>query len=245
MGPNPGHAGGPQLPRRRVRKLLRRFDRSTRKVRKKVHARYGREFADVVLERTRVEYAQVLPETPYFGGAGNIFDDIIELNAQIVAFNKAMSAHGRSAEDAVGIYFEIFNELHQAIPGPARWAAQRFFFSPLFLKLARRFAGIVEQHPEGWKIEFFQDGEEEDWRFECTECAVITFYRKHDAMELAPYCNFFDYIQSRTFGLGMENPTSIGRGDEVCVERMKRGRQTPVPENLIELVEQRRVSLPG
>lgn len=40
------------------------------------------------------------------------------------------------------------------------------------------------------------------------------------------------FIQSRAFGLGLENPENIGQGCAVCMERFKRGRSTRMPANL-------------
>ena len=94
----------------------------------------------------------------------------------------------------------------------------------------------MSNHPEGWKIDYRTgDGETCDWFFECSECGVVNYMRKHGAEGLAPYCNYVDFIQSRAFGLGMRNPDNIGQGGSACREYFKRGRETSLPENLASI----------
>jgi len=66
---------------------------------------------------------------------------------------------------------------------------------------------------------------------------VIKYYKRHGAEELAQYCNYVDYIQSKAFGMGMRNPKHLGLGDDVCCQYMKRGRETVVPDNLKPLFD--------
>lgn len=65
---------------------------------------------------------------------------------------------------------------------------------------------------------------------------MIKFYQKHEVEELAQYCNFIDYIQSKAFVMGMQNPKNIGLGDETCVQYMKQNRETVLPDNLRPLL---------
>lgn len=65
---------------------------------------------------------------------------------------------------------------------------------------------------------------------------MIKFYQKHEVEELAQYCNFIDYIQSKAFVMGMQNLKNIGLGDETCVQYMKQNRETVLPDNLRPLL---------
>ena len=237
MAPTERNEGALTLPEAVVEGQVHRFDKHFSGVRRKLVSAQGESFARDVLFQTRSEYRPLLQAAPLFRGRVNVFNEIIQLNARVVAFYRAMKAHDQSVEDVVRIYYDLFDELHSAIPRPARWAARQVVFSPLFLHFAQRSSALVSDHPGGWDIRFRRgDGRESDWSFECSRCGVIAYYEQNDAMELAPFCNFFDYIQSKTFGMGMWNPTSLGRGDTTCVELMKRGRETALPDNLRSIV---------
>jgi len=83
--------------------------------------------------------------------------------------------------------------------------------------------------PEGRRIDYQSgDGETCEWLSGCSECG---------AEELAAYCTYIDFIQSRAFGLGMQNPQNIGQGSSVCREYFKQGRETCLPENLTSIGE--------
>jgi hypothetical protein len=222
----------------KVGKLVRRFDKSFKPYLKKLTERYGTDPAVRIGEQTRIEYSRLLPLTPQFEGRFNIFNWVIGLAPMIVALHKSMKADGKTAEETARILFEAADDSHRSIPGGMRWIARKFFFSGLFLRFSRRSALKVRSHPEGWTIDYRRgDGGTCDWYFECSQCGVVNYFRKHGVEDLAPYCNYIDFIQSRVLGLGMQNPENIGQGSGVCREYFKQGRETCLPENLKSIAE--------
>ena len=156
----------------------------------------------------------------------------------IVAFYKSMRAHGKTADESIRILFALTEDSYDSMATIFRRLARKVVFSRFFFWIVKRPAEKVRNHPEGWKIDYKKgDGKTSDWYFECYECGVIIYYKKHGAEELAPYCNFIDYIQSRIIGMGMHNPKNIGQGDRICCEYMKAGRETVVPDNLRKYTE--------
>jgi len=196
---------------------------------------YGDDLARKITEQTRIEYELLLPETPRFDGRINIFNWAIGVNVLIVALYRSIKANGNTAEEVIRILFQVSEASHESMPAVARWFARKLVFSRIFLWIVRRSADKVRNHPEGWKIDYNKDGTTCDWFFECHECGVIKYYQKHGAEELAQYCNYVDYIQSHAIGMGMQNPVNIGQGDRECCEYMKEGRETLLPDNLVEL----------
>jgi len=221
----------------RVRKLLRRFHKQFKPYRVKLVEQYGEDSALGITQQTLKEYTLLLPQTPQFKGRFNLFNWVIVLNALIVALFKAMKADGKSPEETAKLLYEVSEESHRSMPSLVRWVGSKAFFSRFFLKFAQRSANQVRDHPQGWKIDYRRsDTHGCDWSFECSECGVIKYFHQHGADDLAPYCNYVDFIQSRAFGLGMENPQNIGQGDGVCRELFKKGRETRVPANLKSIV---------
>jgi hypothetical protein len=230
------NGSGATLSAHEVRKLLRRFDKTFEPYRTMLVECYGADSALRIAQQARKEYADLLPRTPQFAGRINLFNWTMGMNAMIVALHRSMMTDGRRGEDTARILFAISEEAHRSIPGVFRWVAGRIFFSRAFLWLARRSATRVRDHPEGWMIDYQTgDGEACDWYFECSECGAVKYMRRHGAEELAAYCNYIDFIQSRAFGLGMQNPQNIGQGDSVCREYFKQGREASLPENLTSI----------
>lgn len=220
-----------------VDRLVGSFDRAFASYRSQLAQRYCDDTVLRISARTRREYAALLPRTPQFGGRINVFNSVMGLNALIVALYRAMRAEGRTVEETVRVLFEVADRAHRSIPRVLRWLLGRFFFSRLFLWIARHSAALVRNHPGGWQIDYRRgDGETCDWCFECTDCGVVKYLHEHGAAELAPYCNYVDFIQSRAFGLGLENPETLGQGCGVCREYFKRGRETRVPANLSHMI---------
>ncbi|MFC1532752.1 L-2-amino-thiazoline-4-carboxylic acid hydrolase [Thermodesulfobacteriota bacterium] len=216
-----------------VQKKLKKFDKSFKPYKQKLIHHYGDDLAIQITEQTRIKYEGLLPDTPHFDGSVNIFNWAMRENVLIVAFYKSMKANGSAAEDVIRILFQVSEDSHKSIPTVIRWLARKFIFGRIFFWIVKRSADKVRNHPEGWKINYKKgDGKTNDWYFECHECGVIKYYKKHGAEELALYCNYIDYIQSHTLGMGMQNPRNIGQGDEKCCEYMKEGRKTLLPDNL-------------
>ena len=221
-----------------IKRRIKGFIRFCKRIRKKLTCSHSEEFADAVLQQTRREFEKLLSHIPTFRGLNNAFSRVIVYCAYMVSFYKAMKANARSVEEVVGILYENERETYDSLPRFLRYLVKRIMFGMLFLNMANRMAANVYHHTEGWKIEYKTgDGEESDWYFECKECGVIKFFKRHGAEELGNYCNFIDYMRSKTFDMGMQNPRNIGQGHDVCVQYMKRDRKTELPENLKPLLE--------
>lgn len=216
-----------------VRARIRRFPRTFAPYRRELVRRYGEAAATRLEEATGREYAALLPRTPRFPGRLNLFNWVMGFNALIVAMFKAMAADGRTAEESARVLYAVAEDQHGKVPRVFRWVARQVFFSRPFLRLARQSARRVRGHPGGWDIDYeAEPGRPGAWAFTCSRCGVVDYLRANGAADLAPYCNYVDYLQSKTFALGMRNPSTIGCGSPVCRESFQRGRATPLPANL-------------
>lgn len=221
-----------------IEKRIRRFPKHFGRYRRKLIQYYGSEAAKRVEDDALAFYKRLVPETPRYKGPLNLFNYVMSANVFLIAFYRAMKESGKDVRDTVRIEYEVFDDLHRAIPGPFRWGMRKVFFSRIFLSLARHSAAAASTHPMGWDIEYRDgDGVASDWYVECRKCAVNDFYRSHHVEELGRFCNLVDFIQSRILGLGMENPHNIGQGGSICCEYMKQGRATAVPANLSEILD--------
>lgn len=221
-------------------KMIKKYNAMSPRIETTLAKRYGSALARDIAEKSHLEFEEIVPQMPDIPGHLNIFREIIEINAIVIAFYKALRSSGKTVDEAAEIFYEMVSDLHQAIPKPIRWFMGWFITSPVFLKVAQYSSKQSGRSPEGWKIEYHKGTDDQcDFYFEATECAVLKFYEKVGAPELGAYCNFVDYIQSKAFNLGMRQPAHLGSGDTRCIECFKRGRPTEVPGNLTKLVMQR------
>lgn len=228
----------PTLDPKVIRKKLRKFNKDFALYRKRLEQYFGPEAAESLQDQAFAYYRDLLPQTPRFEGRGNIFNLVLTGNAMVVAFHKAMRDAGHPVIESARIVYEVVEEMHLSIPRPLRWLMRQFIFSRRFLSIAKRSSEHVADHPMGWTIEYARgDGKTSDLFFACSRCGVIRYYQTHGVEEMAQYCNIVDYVQGRVLGLGLVNPDNIGQGDPVCRELMKRGRETPIPKNLREVVQ--------
>lgn len=221
-------------------KLLKKFDKISVRIEKKIAKYYSEKFASKIKKEARAEFESIIPEIPYFSGTINIFRELIIMSAWGVSFYKPMKKSGKTVEEIMMVVYEATEEIHKSISKPLRWLLRKFIFNPIFLKIAQISSRNVSGHPDGWKIEYKKgDNKGCDWYFKATECAIVKFFNKQGVSELAYYCNFIDYIQSNIIGMGMQQLSCIGAGDKTCVECMKQGRETKIPGNLKKLFEKK------
>lgn len=221
-------------------KMIKKYKAMSPRIERQLTIHYGSELARKIAEKSNLEFEEIIPQMPDIPGKLNFFREIIETNAIVIAFYKALRASGKTLDETAGIFYEMVRDLHQAIPKPLRWLIGWFFVSPIFLKMLQYFSKLSGESADGWKIEYHKGVDKQcDFYFEATECGVLKFYEKVGVPELGVYCNFVDYIQSEAFNLGMKQLAHLGGGDTKCIECFKRGRQTEVPDNLKKLVKQK------
>jgi hypothetical protein len=218
----------------RTPKLLRSFDRFSKRLRRSLAERHGEAFAREAVAATRVEFERIIPELPYVGGRKNIFSPIIVINGWLIAFYRAMASRGKTAEEVIRICARVTDGLFKPFP-------------PFVLRLAGRLAlsGIVKKRLEKHAVRSQERRYPADWVFftargdgageavlEFTECAVNKLYEAQGVEELKPYCNFVDVTYSRYMGMGLDARETLGLGCDRCRLRYKRGRETVIPDSL-------------
>jgi hypothetical protein len=220
-------------------RLLKLFNFTLRPVRKKLAKKYGDEYAEGIVSGSRQNFIEIIPQMPYVGGMKNYYTPIIVVNGFIVAMFKAMRETGKTAEDAVRIWMEVADDLFRRIPGPLARLGGRMLVSQPTMNAFKKQAAISQerQYPEDWVYVLLEgDGVEYDVGFEFSECAVIKFYQAMGVMELAQYCNFADVTYSHYLGIGLDASQTIGMGCDHCRMLYKRGGETVITPNLVEIL---------
>ncbi len=220
---------------RQTGKLLKQFDKAATRARPRLVGHYG-DLADAIIEETRAEYARVIPELPYIGGKRNMFTPIIIVNGWILAYHRTMKTRGASTEEIVKLMHGIAEDLTYAYPRFLLRLVGRMMGSWSFRRRLRAFAAQTQEreYPEDFVATYLEGDEGFDWGWEFSECAVCKFMTAQGIEDLLPFCSFVDHVHSTAMGMGMEHVTVIGMGDPVCRIELKRGRETPMKDNLRE-----------
>jgi hypothetical protein len=219
------------------KRLIQVFDFMFRPIEAKLGAYYGEQYARVIVRQSRMNFSEILPQLPYVGGMKNYYTPIIVVNGMIIAMFRAMSEGGKTAEEVVRIWAEAADDLFGKIPHwLARFGGQALLSKPVVRGFRKQTAMSQERrYPEDWVYELME-GEDFDVGFEFSECAVIKLYQAMDTMELAPYCNFADVTYSHYLGMGLDASETIGMGKASCRMLFKKGRETVVTSNLVDVL---------
>ncbi len=92
---------------KKLKKTLRRYDR-------RLSARQGKEFSKTVQQKALAHFEELIPTIPFYNAAS--YQEIILLNAQLIAIVRAMKDQGQTVEDTMRIQVELLREDWAKIP---------------------------------------------------------------------------------------------------------------------------------
>ncbi len=223
---------------KKKKKMIKRFNKISVSIEEKISKYYDSIFAEKIREESKLEFERIIPQIPYYPGKINIFRQIVVIGSWAIAFYKPMKKEEKTVDETILIFYEYVEELHKKIPRIFRWIIRQIFFSYFFFKIAQISARNISKHTEGGGVEYFRKKEEKcDLMLIGENCPIVSFFHDLGVPEMAYYCNFVDYIQSKIFGLGLIQEACFGAGDDKCISCMKKSRNTEVPSNLKNLIE--------
>lgn len=222
-------------------RLLREFDRDARLMQPLLAHFIPTAEPEALIEQTRREYGELIPQLPYLGGQ-EPFTRFLISTAELLAVYRTVTAHGQALAQAGELVFEIGRAYLKAYPLTlTRWFGF-MNFTPFYLHRLRKRA--IESHarryPEGYVFDFIPgDGVTFDYGVDYLECASCKFLARQGASEFAPYICPSDILYSDALGWGLTRTMTLAEGAPRCDFRFKRGGNTrvAVPESLRPVVE--------
>ena len=205
-------------------KLMKKFKKTSQRYDVILSERYGYEFSNNVREDSLVYFEALIPNIPFYDAS--TYQEIILLNAQIIAIIRAMETHGKTVEDTARIQVELFKEDYGKIPG----FAGRIFTSKIGGIFLKKLAKKVTK--EGWYTEYIKGSADDDFDVSIVtkNCGVIKYLESENMMHYAKYCNFSDYIMFREMNIGLTSPMEPKNGN--CVFCMKYKGKIKIPSSL-------------
>jgi hypothetical protein len=225
---------------RRQERLLRDFDETARLARGIVVDRYGAQDAERLIRDARERYAAIIPQVSWVAGPRALaLNAFLRTTAQEVAVYQAVKAHGGDAAEAWEICHEAIRARTERFPRFKRWLLERFMFSRLVKRIARRreTRGEIVRAGE-FEIRFVSgDGTDFDHGVDYLRCGNLELARKLGAEEFAPYVCMSDIALSDAFGWGLTRTQTLADGCSHCDFRFKRDGSTRISSKTPEVQE--------
>lgn len=205
-------------------KLFKKLKKTLQRYNKILSARYGVEFSNKIQEHAVVYFEELVPNIPFYQASS--YQEIILLNAQIIAIIRAMEKQGKTVEDTVRIQVELLKEDYRKIPS----FAGRIFVSKIGGFFLNNLAKKVTK--DGWETDYIKGTANDDFDVSIVtkNCGVIEYLKSEGMMHYAKYCNFSDFLMFRAMNIGLKQPQTIENGK--CVFCMKHKGESEIPSSL-------------
>ena len=226
FGAAPGLAAGDYYQRHRT-ELTRDFEDSNQGAMQYLTARHGKALAAEVCAQASQSFRELLPGLPDVAGEQNVMVEYVPVAAWYVAYYRPFLQRSLSAEDLGRMIYELNLMQYKATP-PARLARQgRERFSPAYLAKMERWAAWTQkrQYPANWVARFVKgDGQDFDYGYDYSECALVKYFQTQDAVAAAPYVCINDFARSKAYDTGLTRQGTLAMGYPRCDFRYKQGR---------------------
>lgn len=213
---------------KRKSRLLKSFDKSIARAEFLIISHYGEEQANTIMDESRQEYENLIPQIPYIGDK-NPFLIFLLPTIRVLAIYRVLQKQGHTVESVGQLIYEMTKVELKALPGFIRRIIGYLWFSSWLLsRLQKRAKKSQErEYPGDFVFTYVEgDGQKFDYGINYIECANCKFLRAQGALELAPYICATDKIASEMLGWGLSRTMTLADGNEKCDFRFKKGGKT-------------------
>jgi hypothetical protein len=176
------------------------------------------------------EFAIVLTQMPYVGGAANRMSDVFIRLTGFMAIGRVLRRHGVPPPVIGDIQRESYKAQLLTVPEAKRLEAGRQFMSQENQALLRAQAAqsATEDHrqtfPEDFVYDFVEPGEGDSFEFgiNYTACAFCKFAARHGDQDILPNICGLDVDAYATLGIRLERTQTLAAGASHCNFRFSR-----------------------
>lgn len=184
------------------------------------------------------EFAKVLAQMPYVGGAANRMSDFFMRLLGFVAISRVLRRHGVPLQVIGDIERDAYQAQLLTVPEAERLAAGRQFLSAENQALLREQAAhsMTPGHRETFPADFFYDfvepGPDDNFEFGINykACGFCKFAAQHGDKEILPNICGLDFVAYAARGIHLERTQTLAGGATHCDFRFSRlPQQQPDP----------------
>jgi hypothetical protein len=193
---------------------------------------FGQEQACAMVREAVATFDGLLPHLPDVGGDRNWLAHLLPVAAWYVALYSPMKARGKTAEDVGRLVYDLNEMKLQCAQKEEALRQGEEMFTRESLERMRAWASWTQERelPANWVAEFVPgDGQDFDFGYDYSECAILKYLTGQGVAELAPYICVCDFQDSAAKGSGLRRTRSLTYGDSLCDFRYKRG--GPIPQD--------------
>ncbi len=205
-------------------KLVKKFKKTLNRYNKRLSLQYGPEFSKTIQDDAMENFKELIPNIPHYKAAS--YQEIILINAQIIAIMRAMMKEGKTVEDTLKIQVDLFKEDWGKIPK----LMGRIFVSKIGGYFLNKLAKKVTS--EGWDTEYKKGTANDDFDVSIVtkNCGVVEYLKSEGMTDYLKYCNCSDFLMFSSMDIGLRQPNTIESGK--CTFCMKYKGKSEIPKSL-------------
>ncbi|MFB6451950.1 L-2-amino-thiazoline-4-carboxylic acid hydrolase [Bradyrhizobium tunisiense] len=185
---------------------------------------------DAIRQEVMNEFALVLAQMPYVGGAANRMSDFFMRLLGFMAISRVLRRHGVPLPEIGDIERETYKAQLLTVPEAERLAAGRQFMSSENKNLLREQAAksVTKSHrdafPGDFVYDFVEPGPNDDFEFGINykACGFCKFAARHGDKDILPNICGLDFDAYATRGIRLERTQTLAGGASHCDFRFSR-----------------------
>jgi len=190
-------------------------------------ARFSEGKAEQITKKASAQFRNIVLTLPDVGGKQNDDTQYLIIGAWYLAYYRPMKELNMNAEDVGRMIYELnrIDLKHMPQRHALQQGNEKFSLETETKMKAWTESTQLREYPGNWVAEFVKgNGDDFDFGYNYTECALCKFYHSQGTPELAPFVCLNDFIRSRRLNTGLHRTKTLGQGDDICNFRYKHGR---------------------
>ncbi|MBU0946191.1 MAG: L-2-amino-thiazoline-4-carboxylic acid hydrolase [Proteobacteria bacterium] len=194
---------------------------------KKLTERYGEDEAAEIWQSALTELEFLFARLPPLGGKRNFLTPCLTGTMPALALYKALQQHDKNPLEAGNIFYDVIESTyHDGFFGSREELRQegKEMFSNESLQQMESFSAWLQEkeYPENFVYQYVPgNGQEFDFGWDFTECAVVKFFSQENASDLVPFMCAFDFLESKFKKTGLKRTSTLAENEPVCDFRYK------------------------
>ncbi|MBL7212850.1 MAG: L-2-amino-thiazoline-4-carboxylic acid hydrolase [Desulfobacteraceae bacterium] len=180
-----------------------------------------------ITKKASAQFKNIVLRLPGVGGEQNDDTQYLIIGAWYLAYYRPMKELNMDAEDVGRMIYDLnkVNLEHMPQRHALEEGDEKFSSEAEAKMKAWAESTQLRKYPGNWVAGFVKgNGDDFDFGYNYTECALCKFYNSQGTPELAPFVCLNDFIRSKRLNTGLDRIKTLGQGDDICNFRYKHGR---------------------
>ncbi len=196
--------------------LIENFEETNQGAYAYLKAKVTEDKARQITKKASAQFKNIVLMLPEVGGEKNDDTQYLIIGAWYLAYYRPMKELNMHAEDVGHMIYELNRIDLEHMPQRHKLEQGDDKFSPEAKMKAWAESTQLHTYPGNWVAEFIKgNGDDFDFGYNYTECALCKFYYSRGTPELAPFVCLNDFIRSKRLNTGLHRTKTLD-GGQVC-----------------------------